>query len=406
MADDKRPLQAGGIAPRVRFRMLGTPAPVFPGFEVDILDRVPDSEKPDAVWHRDRARAMLKDHPEIKDLAGNTPSTAIWCLFFAGLQVALAAFLSTQPIWLLILVAYVVGSWININLFMLGHECNHSLVFKNATLNRWLYSLTTLPMFLPGHHTWWLEHPVHHSDLGAKKDFIKRRRTAFLITKYWPPLLVPFVPLMLIFQVLRTVLGLTTYLLGLLVGKVRPGQLTLTILGDEHLVSGYRKGQIAAWAVVYATLSIALGVTLGYFFGWKALLYLFASQAFLGGFLHPLMLGMILSNSHFHGHDEYQPSSSYYGWLNKLTFNFGLHTEHHDLQSIPWSRLPAIRKAAPEQYDNLLQTKSYIALALQFVFGNREPFENEEHRNAKMQEQAEVGENALDSEQESQQSVA
>ena len=38
--------------------MLGSSAPVFPGFEVDILDRVPDSEREDAVFsaaHIERA---------------------------------------------------------------------------------------------------------------------------------------------------------------------------------------------------------------------------------------------------------------------------------------------------------------------------------------------------------------
>ena len=66
-----------------------------------------------------------------------------------------------------------------------------------------------------------------------------------------------------------------------------------------------------------------------------------------------MMFGLILSNSHFHGTRYQQPSSSYYGWLNWVTFNFGLHTEHHDLARIPWVRLPQLRKIAPEFYDNL-----------------------------------------------------
>src|SRR5262249_27158847 len=68
---------AGIFRTKWRLGMLGTAAPVFPGFEVDILDRVPDDEKPDAVWHRERARAILRAHPEVKDLFGNTPSTAV-----------------------------------------------------------------------------------------------------------------------------------------------------------------------------------------------------------------------------------------------------------------------------------------------------------------------------------------
>ena len=54
--------------PRFHLRVLGSAAPVFPGFEVDILDRVSDDEKPEAVWHRDRARAILRAHPEVRKL--------------------------------------------------------------------------------------------------------------------------------------------------------------------------------------------------------------------------------------------------------------------------------------------------------------------------------------------------
>ncbi len=70
--------------PKFHLRVLGSAAPVFPGFEVDILDRVPDDEKPEAVWHRDRCRAMLRAHPELRKLFGNTPISALCCLFCAG----------------------------------------------------------------------------------------------------------------------------------------------------------------------------------------------------------------------------------------------------------------------------------------------------------------------------------
>lgn len=54
------------LRPKFKWGMLGSAAPVFPGFEVDILDRVADEEKPDAVWHRERSRAILRAHPEVK----------------------------------------------------------------------------------------------------------------------------------------------------------------------------------------------------------------------------------------------------------------------------------------------------------------------------------------------------
>src|SRR6266480_1743529 len=91
--------------PRFHIRVLGSASPVFPGFEVDILDRVPDDEKPEAVWHRDRARAILRAHPEVKSLFGHTPGTALFCLLVAGLQVTLAAISAQAPWWAVIALA-------------------------------------------------------------------------------------------------------------------------------------------------------------------------------------------------------------------------------------------------------------------------------------------------------------
>ena len=89
------PVELGGYKPTTfKLGMIGSAAPVFPGFEVDIGDRVPDDEKPDAVWHRDRAKAILRAHPEVKQLFGRYAGSAFWCLGAAGLHVALAAAVS------------------------------------------------------------------------------------------------------------------------------------------------------------------------------------------------------------------------------------------------------------------------------------------------------------------------
>ena len=66
------------------------------------------------------------------------------------------------------------------------------------------------------------------------------------------------------------------------------------------------------------------------------------------------------------------------------TFNFGMHTEHHDFHYIPWFRLGRLRQIAPEYYDNLKETKSFCKLAFQFAFGTREAFNNEELRNLEL----------------------
>ena len=104
----------------------------------------------------------------------------------------MAAAMSHFPWWVTILAAYCVGALINITLFQLAHECDHCLVFKSRFWNRYLFTLTSIPMFLSAHHTWWIEHIVHHNDMSATKDFTTRRRSFFLATRKTSPLFFPF----------------------------------------------------------------------------------------------------------------------------------------------------------------------------------------------------------------------
>lgn len=376
----------GGFHSKLSWRMFGSAAPVFPGFDVDILARVPDDEKPDAVWHRERARAILRAHPEVKELFGHAPWSAIACIGAASAQLALAVWSGFLPWWGMLLLAYFVGSSINIMLFQLGHECVHGLVFKRSSWNRWLFTYTTLPMFLSGHHTWWMEHLVHHSDMGAKKDFITRRRSYFLLTRMNSPMFFPYSLLMLVMQLLRSIVGLVMYAGCLLTGRLRPGPRTLAVLSDNHLVSGYEQERVTLWAVAYPLISLAICVGLFLAAGWQSVAYLLASATFFTGFLHPYCLGWVLGISHFHGRRRYQPTASHYGvLLNLASFNAGLHVEHHDLAGIPWFRMWKLNRIAHEFYDDLTPIRSYTLLGLSFVFCGRQTFEeefgNEELRN-------------------------
>ncbi|MBS0203283.1 MAG: fatty acid desaturase [Planctomycetes bacterium] len=389
------PTLPGGFKPRWTWGMIGSAAPVFPGFEVDICDRVPDDEKPDAVWHRERAREMLQAHPEIKELFGHYPLTAVWCVLMAGTQLGIAAAMSHFPWWVAILTAYLVGALLNITLFQLAHECDHLNVFRTKFWNRYLFTLTSIPMFLSAHHTWWTEHIVHHNDMSATKDFITRRRSYFLATRRTSPLFIPYSLFMVVMQVARSLFGLTVYLFtSLLRGRLEPTRFAVSVLADEHLVSGYEKEKITKFAVVYPLLSfLTYGALFWYgyqFGGWTTgllpLLYLMMSQVFFTGYLHPYCLGWVLGISHFHGRRNYQPTASHYGRLiNLTTFNAGLHVEHHDIAGIPWFRLWKLREMAPEYFNNLEPIRSYTALGLQFVFAGREKFEDnfntETHRN-------------------------
>lgn len=108
----------------------------------------------------------------------------------------------------------------------------------------------------------------------------------------------------------------------------------------------------------------------------NALVYIIMSS-FLAGSLHPCA-GHFIAEHYVFG--KQQPTSaldricpvpetfSYYGVLNRLTYNVGLHNEHHDFPAIPWTRLPALHYIASEFYDELPSHQSWVSVIWQFIW--------------------------------------
>ena len=117
------------------------------------------------------------------------------------------------------------------------------------------------------------------------------------------------------------------------------------------------------WDAMNALCAVAYDVVVFTQFGPQAILYLLVS-AFLGGGLHP-------SAGHFIAEhyvmEPGQETYSYYGPLNYFTYNVGYHNEHHDFPRIPGSRLPEVRKMAPEYYDNLAHYDSWSYAAFAYI---------------------------------------
>lgn len=134
--------------------------------------------------------------------------------------------------------------------------------------------------------------------------------------------------------------------------------------------------------VINAIIQVIFDAIIVYFFGWRMLVYLIVGTLISMG-LHPVA-GELISGSlecisltlcfitgHFisehymfaKGFETY----SYYGPLNAITWNVGYHNEHHDFPSIPGSRLPLVRKIAPEYYDDLPQHNSWTKVLYDFI---------------------------------------
>jgi sphingolipid delta-4 desaturase len=117
------------------------------------------------------------------------------------------------------------------------------------------------------------------------------------------------------------------------------------------------------WTVTNIVIQCGCMALLGIWAGGAPFKYLVAATVFAIG-LHPL--GARWIQEHF-ALVPTQETYSYYGPLNKVSFNVGYHNEHHDLVTIPWSRLPEIRRIAPEFYEGLHAYTSWTGLLARFL---------------------------------------
>ena len=121
---------------------------------------------------------------------------------------------------------------------------------------------------------------------------------------------------------------------------------------------------IDKWVVLNFGVQILFVTSIWIFFGPKSICYLTLSFFFSVG-LHPL--GARWIQEHYVVHEK-QETYSYYGILNKVAFNVGYHNEHHDFPSVPWNKLPVIKRSASSFYDTLISHTSWTKLFFRFLF--------------------------------------
>ena len=284
--------------------------------------------------HALRGRQMLASHPELRALFGPSAASAAWIVLLVVAQCGLALLVGPRSWMLWLPCAYLFGATIDHALWALIHDCCHNLVFRSRTANRLIAIVANVPLVVPGAISFSKYHLLHHRHMGdlefdagipspTEARVIGRSATAKAL----------WVASMILVQ-----------------GVVRPRHLRRIRLLD-------------AWTVINIVAQVAMMALLAVWAGAAPFKYLVASTVFAIG-LHPL--GARWIQEHFAlvpGQETY----SYYGPLNKVSFNVGYHNEHHDLVTIPWSRLPEIRRIAPEFYNGLHSYTSWTSLLVRFV---------------------------------------
>ncbi|MES2112000.1 MAG: fatty acid desaturase [Bacteroidota bacterium] len=285
--------------------------------------------------HRIRTKKILKQFPELRNLIGKNPLTIFAIVGLVAFQVVLAWFLRDQSWWWVFGAAYLLGAFADHALFVMIHECTHKLLFKKPNANRWASMFANIPQIFPSAISFEKYHIKHHAFQGIHEldaDLPNRWEAKLINNSFFGKALwLLFFP---VFQITR-----------------------VSRLKEIAPVDG--------WIITNFAIQIAFTTAIWYFMGFHAVAFLFLSFMFSVG-LHPL--GGRWIQEHYLSISEEQETYSYYGPLNTVAFNVGFHNEHHDFPSIPWNKLPEIRKTAPEYYDTLHYHMSWTKLFFKFLF--------------------------------------
>lgn len=287
--------------------------------------------------HRERTRAILRAHPEIRRLVGRHPATIAYIVTLVVLQFGIAFLVQALAWWKVALVAYLVGAFAQHGLYVLMHETNHDLVFKRRAWNSLAGILANLASVIPSSVSFQRYHLKHHTFQGVYEldGDIASQWEARLVGNSAP----------------RKALWMLLLAVFL---SLRPAHLREM----RHVC----RWTLLNIAVVFAADGLVLGLLEP-----GAFLYLTLSMAFSLG-LHPVGARWIQEHYVFHPPQE---TYSYYGPLNLIAFNIGYHNEHHDFPAVPWNRVPEVRRIAAEWYEPLACHRSWTRLLFRFVFDSR-----------------------------------
>jgi sphingolipid delta-4 desaturase len=290
------------------------------------------------TWHARRHRAILRDHPQLRELFGADPSSAVWVVVLGAAQIALAFWAAREPVWVSVSLSVTVGAAIAHGLGVLIHEASHNLVLRGAAKNKLVAIAANLALAAPAAIEFRRQHMLHHKYLGESGDPDGRdtqapTRKEVLVVGH------------------SGVLKLLSLSFGRFVYKARPAN---SVPHDAWFF-----GNLVACVLADATIALAGGV--------RPLAFLILSALVAFG---PHVLGARRVSEHLTIRRG-QPTNSYYGPLNRIAFDVGYHVEHHDFPAIPWRRLRELHAVAYEQYETLAAVPSWAKLMAAYLFDRR-----------------------------------
>jgi len=281
--------------------------------------------------HFNRRKDILVKHPEVKSLFGTDKGLKYKALGLVLFQLISAPFISELAWYYYLPIAYVFGASVSHTIFLAIHEISHDLAFEKRLYNNWLALVTNIPILFPYAISFRTYHLKHHWEQGHETNDTD-------------------LPTLGEQKTFRGKFGKLIWAINqILFYALRPMFVHPIKMEKWHIIN-----------IVFQLSAVAL---YWYFVGAGAILYLLVS-IFLAGSLHPLAGHFIAEHYVF---KEDQETYSYYGPLNKFALNVGYHNEHHDFPNVPGTRLPALKKMAPDFYDHLFVHKSWVGVIYQFV---------------------------------------
>ena len=307
--------------------------------------RKDSEEQPEMVpaneWHTIRRRMILSRYPEIRKLTSlpaiiYTMLMSVLVLLHLGIGIMIAAYAHTDTAWFwTIVLAATIGAFFTFALQQLTHEFSH---IKRNRLQIAPVLLADLMVGTTGpNYTayYFKAHMHHHTNTGKDGDPDLYYHSEWADPPQWAA------RSRLTRLLWITVFGLFTFevlFLGHVLGKaprprmsIRNKGLMLTLLGKYGF----------------------MGLTLWFGGFWCFLYFRLAAGFSLGAFAHPYS-GFWLMQHAAMARNGFQPTLSYSGsriwhWLNLGEL---YHIEHHDFPWVPFTKIEAVRRIAPEYYQS------------------------------------------------------